>query len=174
MVRRSLMRAYPWHIEVPLLLLATTGMLIAGLSLPVLTVRKLIFWEEGWSVLTGIHQLYHEGDTGIAAIILLFSVVFPLLKLAMLALVWFVPQRIEQRERTLAWLAVLGKWSMLDVFVVSLIVLVSKTSSLLDAQPRAGVYVFGGAVLMSMMLTFYIQRLAQREADSRSEAITTA
>ncbi len=159
---RSLQQIYRWRVEVPLLIVATTATLVIGLFLPALNVRKLIFWEDGWSMIAGIGQLWREGHAAVAVIILVFSVIFPIAKLLLLLGVWLVPQSPVRRHQALHWLGIVGKWSMLDVFVVALLVLISKTSSLLNATPRVGIYVFGIAIVVSMVLTLYVQYLAKR------------
>lgn len=45
----------------------------------------------------------------------------------------------------------LGKWSMMDVLVVALLVLTAKSSGLANAASAPGVYCFAGAVLLSMI-----------------------
>jgi paraquat-inducible protein A len=59
----------------------------------------------------------------------------------------------------------LGKWSMLDVFVIAVtIVIVKVGGSFAKAEPRPGLYVFSLAVFLSMILTGRVHKLAAREA----------
>jgi uncharacterized paraquat-inducible protein A len=49
---------------------------------------------------------------------------------------------------------------MLDVFVVAIIVVMAKSSWMSDVTPKPGIYFFGSAIILSMIVTFLIQRLA--------------
>lgn len=52
-----------------------------------------------------------------------------------------------------------GKWSMLDVFVVGIMVVMVKIRGMIDIELRYGFYIFTCAVLMTMVLTTLVSRL---------------
>ena len=62
------------------------------------------------------------------------------------------------------WLEVLGRWSMLDVFVVAIIVVIAKSGGALEARPQIGIYLFASAVLASLLMTYQLRSLARRAA----------
>jgi paraquat-inducible protein A len=70
----------------------------------------------------------------------------------------------EQRKKVLFWLKILGKWSMLDVFVVAIVIVAVKFGLMAKAEPRAGVYVFGAAILLSMFLTFSVDLISSKHS----------
>src|SRR5258706_7683927 len=156
-----LRRLYPRRVDVPLALLAATVSLGVGLVLPIMRVEKLLF-ENEFSVLSGISALFREGYWGLGALILVFSVLFPIAKLVVVWLIWGGGLARAERRRLLARLKTLGKWSMLDVFVVALSVVAVKLGSLAQVVPLAGVYVFAAAVLASMVATVLVERLTAR------------
>jgi len=167
--RRSLREYYPHRVEVPLLLLLCVTLLITGLSLPIVTVQKQILWksvQNTYSVATGVMDLAKQGDYILALVVFFFSMIFPFAKLLSLAWVWLAKLTAEQRMAVLQWLELLGKWSMLDVFAVAILVVLAKMRTLTTVQPRIGIYFFGSAVLLSMLTTFYIDTLAKRHARS--------
>jgi hypothetical protein len=105
-----------------------------------------------FSLVGGIVHLFHDREIFIGSIILLFSVVFPAAKLAALGLSF----RAEQgsAERHLGLLEQLGKWSMLDVFVIAALVVCFKGfpgGSHVEVQ--WGIYVFAASVVLSMLAT---------------------
>ena len=132
-----------------------------GLSLPLLYTKKM-FWDSTYSVWAGVVSLWQQRERGLAVVVLFFSIVFPLFKLLALAVIWFMPLSQQQRTRLLHWLGVLGKWSMLDVFVVAILIVLVKLGPLANVQPRAGVYVFSAAIACSMLAAMYVDRLARR------------
>ena len=162
--RKTLQELHPRRQEVPLLILLALVILTAGLSLPILTVEKTVFWrhwENHYSVFIGVAELAKHGDWLLAVIVFFFSMVFPYAKLLALILLWFRKLTQAQRTRTLHWLGMLGKWSMLDVFAVAMLVVAAKLKSLTHVEPRIGVYLFGLAILLSMLTTMHIERLAR-------------
>ncbi len=55
-----------------------------------------------------------------------------------------------------------GRWSMLDVFVVALIVVGVRTSLIDDVSLHAGVYVFTAAIVLSLLVVQRMTALARR------------
>lgn len=68
----------------PFILLASTICLVLGIVLPLLHVERLYFFSDEPSLLGMVATLWKAGDWPLAAIIASFSIVFPLLKLALL------------------------------------------------------------------------------------------
>jgi paraquat-inducible protein A len=160
--RKSLSQYYPWHVEVPLLILASIATLVVGLCLPLMKIEKLIFWKNNYSVFTGIIALVQENQFLLAAVLFFFSMVFPFVKLAALLYLWWAPLRESRRQRAIKWLGRLGKWSMLDVFAVSILIVLVKLGPLASVTPQPGLYVFCIAILASMVTTVYVESLTRR------------
>lgn len=123
---------------------------------------RQMFWKSSYSVWAGVVELWRQGEATLALIVFFFSIVFPLVKLTALAILWFVRLPEDGRSRLLHWLGLLGKWSMLDVFVVAILIVLVKLGPLARVEPRAGVYVFSAAILASMLTAMYVERLARR------------
>jgi paraquat-inducible protein A len=162
--RESLSARYPHLWIVPAALVVCLGLLVAGLSLPLLHTTQLLFWQSHYSVWTGIVSLWHQGEYLLAIVVFLFSMIFPFIKLGALATIWFRPLTAAARTRLLRGLEGLGKWSMLDVFVVAILIVLVKLGPLASVQPRVGVYLFTAAIVTSMLTTMAIDRLARRRA----------
>ena len=162
---KSLKDLHPGRRDVPFWIAAALVVLLAGLSLPILTVEKTVFWrhwENHYSVFVGVAELAKSGDWLLATILFFFSMVFPFAKLFSLALLWYRKLSEDDRQKTLHWLEILGKWSMLDVFVVAILIVAAKLRDLTQVQPRIGIYLFGLAIILSMLVTTRVERLAQR------------
>lgn len=159
--KRSLNELHPKYFIVPLLILAAGGMLAAGLELPILTVRKL--WKHNtFSVITGIRDLYEAREYFLSGVIFFFSFVFPITKLVLLFLIWMVRVSERTRKHLLLGLLTFGKWSMLDVFIVAIMIVSVRLGVLADAKPERGIFFFAGSVLLSMVITEWMRRLALR------------
>lgn len=166
--KKSLKEFYHRRHDVALLIMSSFIILLIGLSLPLITVEKTVFWrhwQNNYSVYTGVVELAKQGDILLALVIFFFSIVFPFAKLLSLSLIWFRKLTDEERSITLHWLGILGKWSMLDVFAVAILVVAAKLRGLTEIQPQVGVYVFGLAIILSMLSTVQIDRLARRHLE---------
>ncbi len=166
--QQPLKARYPENVIVPVALLVSICLLLAALSLPLMHVRQQLLWkswQSSYSVWTGVLALWEQHEYLLAAVLFFFSMVFPFIKLAALAALWYVKLGQGQRARVLHWLGLLGKWSMLDVFVVSILIVLVKLGPLANVEPRSGVYVFASAILASMLTSMYVERLARKPAD---------
>ena len=146
----------------PVLVLATV-LLVLGWTLPIMTVERFLFLSERVSILEGCLALWAEGHYFLFAVITLFSVVFPLIKLSLALFLW---NRADAGSpdlgRSLGWVERLGRWSMLDVFAVALVVVAVQLSIVSDVSVHAGIYVFTVAILLSMLTVHRISTLARR------------
>lgn len=145
----------------PTLLLLAIGTLPVGMLLPLLEVEKMWFWESRYSVLSGIAGLWEGGELLLALVLLAFSVLFPIFKLGTLVVLWWRPMTSEVRATWLNRLEWLGRWSMLDVFAVAILVVAAKLGILAECRPQSGVYVFGSAVLLSMFANARLAAIAR-------------
>ena len=101
---------------------------------------------------------------------LVFSIVFPILKLLYLLLVSTLPTlEIERQGRRLRALEWLGKWSMHDVLVLALTIFFIKSQGIYDAASLSGVYFFTAAVML-MILSYAWLRVDGSDAARAAEA----
>lgn len=163
--RRSLHELSQGRWWVPGLLLVTAGCLLAGQVLPGVTLEAIGRETEHYSVMGGVMDLWKLGHPLLATILFCFSIVFPSLKLLALGWMWFAPLPARGRAQLGHWLKALGKWSMLDTFVVAALigsVQLSKFITAAEASAEPAVYFFASAILLSILLSFVIGGLADR------------
>ncbi|WP_201766917.1 paraquat-inducible protein A [Chrysiogenes arsenatis] len=108
------------------------------------------------TIISGIASLYASGSWHLALIVLVASICIPLAKL--LALVHLLTARYNHkqwgnRERTRLYRVVryIGRWSMLDVFVITFAVALVQFDSLMSATPGPGVIFFAAVVVLTML-----------------------
>jgi paraquat-inducible protein A len=159
--KQSLGEIKSGHWYIPLVILAAFGLLIAGWSLPTMKLTQVIFFTSTYSIWAGIMELWKAHHYFLAGVILFFSMIFPTAKLFGLMCIWFVPLTHGVRSRYLDWLEILGRWSMLDVFVVATLIVLIKAKDIVDANAEAGIYLFAGAVILSMLTTNVMNKLAR-------------
>jgi paraquat-inducible protein A len=136
---------------VALLTLAATSTLALGVSLPAIQLTKLYWWTDQHSILSAIAALFLDGEYFLACLIFLFSVCIPVMKLIYLLVVATVtPERPLARVAMLDRLEGLGKWSMMDVLVLALVIFYVNASYVADATALPGVYWFSLSVFLTM------------------------
>jgi paraquat-inducible protein A len=104
----------------------------------------------------GIVELWNTGSRELALIVFIASIVVPLGKIGSLALLTFTAQRRSrwrQRERAGLYRLVdtVGHWSMLDIFVVVLLVGMVQFGVLASVEPGPGLLAFGAVVVATML-----------------------
>ncbi len=145
-------------------LLVFSGLLlVVGWVLPVITIKTLIVFRDEFSILGGGLELWQSGEYLLCILIMIFTVLFPTAKLGLAYLAWSNLHAADPRlHRALGWIETLGKWSMLDVFVIALLVVILKISLISDVTVHLGLYVFAAAVILSMLVVKRIAYLAHR------------
>ncbi len=129
-------------------------LLIAGLLAPIVTIEKFYLVENTFSIISGIVQLLLEQKWFLFLLIGGFSVLLPVLKLGVLWQILDAPdQSSQQVRRYLHWMHLYGKWSMLDVFVVAVLVVSVKLGAIAHVEMRYGLYAFAASVLLTMVIT---------------------
>lgn len=137
------------------LVLAATICYLPANLLPVM-VSSTIAGREADTIMSGVVFLYSSGSWPLALIVLIASVMVPLGKLVALAYLLIVVQRRakgDARERTRLCRLVhfIGRWSMLDVFVVTFTVALVQLDPLMSVLPGAGVLFFAAVVVLTML-----------------------
>lgn len=123
--------------------------------LPIMTTVNL-FREESFTIAAGIAELWHDKAYFLAVIVFVASIAVPLLKIGALAvLAWSVRyargwRRLE-RSRLYRMVEAVGHWSMLDVYVVVMLVGMVRFGRLASATPEPGLLAFAGVVVLTML-----------------------
>ena len=131
-----------------LLSLVTLGVAV---FLPLMTVRQL-FGEETYSILGAVRRMWGEGQYFLAALVGGFSIVFPVVKNGLLLVVTSssVELTIEERQALHQFTSAVARYSMLDVFVVAILVVILKTGGLFEVTVGWGLFAFCAAIGLSI------------------------
>ena len=134
-----------------LLIIAAAMTLALGITLPAIQLTKLYLWTDRHSILTAVYALYLDKEYFLGSLIGLFSIVIPACKLLyLLIILTLAAPRPAMRERTIDRLESLGKWSMMDVLVLALMVFYANASALADATALPGIYCYTASVFLTM------------------------
>ena len=108
------------------------------------------------TIMSGVVFLWMDGSWPIAGIVFIASIVVPMLKLIALSLLLISVQRRSlwrplQRARLYRLVEFVGRWSMLDIYVVTLLVGLVQIQSLALIVAGPGVVAFGAVVVLTML-----------------------
>jgi paraquat-inducible protein A len=123
--------------------------------IPVMRTHE-IFSDDDDTILSGVISLAHQGSWPIALLVFFASIVVPLLKLIALGDILFAIARgrvgnARQRSRLFRIVEFVGRWSMLDVFALSLLASLVQIQSLALVEVRPGALAFAGVVVLTML-----------------------
>lgn len=139
------------------LLIAAFALYLPANLLPIMETSSL-FGAQQDTIMSGVAYLWRSGSWALAVIVFVASVAVPLLKLLSLSLLLVSVQRRWQhhplqRARLYRFLEAIGRWSMLDVYVVTILVALVQVQSLAAIRPGSGVLAFAAVVVLSMLAT---------------------
>jgi paraquat-inducible protein A len=149
-----------------LLLSLTTLLLLLGFFLPMLTLTKFLIIDNSFSIVSGLVALYEQGQWLVFIAIALFSVLLPLLKIGLLFLLLIHGEvRSPRYARLLKLMHDYGRWAMLDVMVVAVMIVTVKLGVVAQIEIHPGLYIFGAAVLLIMFITHRVVAFSERNAE---------
>lgn len=139
------------------LAVAAAIMLIPANVLPVLTTRTSGETRTD-TIFSGTVELWRQGLYAIAAIVFVASILIPILKLIGLAwLLWQARRPAPRNPRRLTHLYssldFIGRWSMLDVFLVGFLAGVVRFGAFSTVEPGNGIIAFALAVILTVLAT---------------------
>jgi len=170
----------PLHRRKPMSLQRTWALVIAAAIcyvpanlLPVMTVTSL-GKTEGDTIMSGVIYFVRSGDWPLALIIFTASVFVPLMKLGLLTFLLISVHRRSswrpvERTRMYRLTEAIGRWSMVDIYVVTILVALVRLGNLATIEAGAGAVFFGSVVVITIFAAeSFDPRLIWDHCDARS------
>jgi paraquat-inducible protein A len=137
------------------LLLTAIILYVPANLLPIMHTR-LLGTDDPSTIFGGVILLWQHGSYPIAAIIFIASVFVPIFKLVLLGWLNLTVQRSwdKQHKERIFWYRVtefVGRWSMIDVFVVAILVSLIQLGNTMSIYPGPAVLAFCGVVIVTML-----------------------
>jgi paraquat-inducible protein A len=138
------------------LLVAACILYIPANTLPVMITLSFPREEQQDTIMSGIIYFWNSGSWVLALIVFIASFMVPLFKLAVITLLLITVQRrsnwrLLQRAKLYRIVDVIGRWSMLDVFVVTLLTGLVQIEGFAVVHPGPGIAAFAGVVVLTML-----------------------
>jgi paraquat-inducible protein A len=146
----------PHSLLVTTLLVACAAVLYVPANvLPVMTTRTF-FEDENDTIISGVLVLLDSGSWPIALLVFIASIVVPLLKIlalgALLYSAWAGSPRLRlQRSKLYRLVEFIGRWSMLDIYAISLLATLVQVQSFARVIVGWGAWAFGAVVVLTML-----------------------
>lgn len=140
-----------------LLLAAAYLLLIPANLLPIMHTQGIGGVQRD-TIMSGVIYLWQAGAWPLSLVVFIASVVVPLVKIGILSfLVVSVlrPTRWSARDRTRLYrfIEMIGRWSMLDIFVVTLLAALVRMDVLATVEVGTGAIAFGGVIVLTVLAT---------------------
>jgi paraquat-inducible protein A len=137
------------------LLIAASILYLPANVFPILITRSL-FGEQRDTILSGVVYLWTSGSWPLALVVFVASIVVPLLKLVAIALLLVSIQMRSRRHaleraRLYRLMAFIGRWSMVDIYAVTLLVALVRVQTLAVMSVGPGALAFGAVVVLTML-----------------------
>lgn len=136
------------------LLIAAIILYVPANALPVMETSS-IFGEQEDTIMSGVVYLWSSGAWPLALVVFIASVTVPLAKIIALAFLVISVQRRStwqpvQRARLYRLVELVGRWSMLDIFVIAILVALVQLNALATIRAGPAAIAFGAVVVLTM------------------------
>jgi paraquat-inducible protein A len=165
------------------LVLAAACLYVPANLYPVMSITQLAKSQD-FTIFGGIAELVDYGLWPLALLVFLASITIPLMKLATLAFLLIQTQRRREtnlpfRTRAFRVIDFIGRWSMIDIFMISILVALVRFGQLANINAETGAPCFAGVVILTMFavitfdprLMWDVQRVAAPEPAPAPPAI---
>lgn len=137
------------------LLITAAILYIPANLLPIMTVNFLGSGTPA-TIMEGVVELIHADMIPVAAVVFVASILVPTFKLVGIALLLYSVQRhqpMSARQRILMYRFIewIGRWSMLDIFVIAILVTLVNFGNLASIEANLGAAAFATVVVLTML-----------------------
>jgi paraquat-inducible protein A len=160
--------AWRWSLLSMIVVALSTN--VAALLVPFLEMKEAFHASLTYELPAAVRLMWREGLPVVAVLILVFSIIFPLTKLVGLTAALLLPFTPRRRATLVRWLAILGRWSLLDVFVVMLLMVLASGQWAISTEVRPGVQLFMIAIGIAMTVAELMCSFESRHEPSPASA----
>jgi paraquat-inducible protein A len=154
--RAHLHERKPYSLGITTVLLIGAAVLYVPANiLPVMDTRTF-YDNESDTIMSGVLVLLHSGSWPIAALVFIASIVVPALKILALAVLLYSawrrsPRGRLQRSQLFRLVEFIGRWSMLDIYAISLLATLVQIQSFASIIVGWGAWAFGAVVVLTLL-----------------------
>ncbi|HJO94959.1 MAG TPA: paraquat-inducible protein A [Victivallales bacterium] len=147
---------------VSVILLTSLILNIAALLVPFIQISPFIKSDLIYTLPTSMILLWDHGLYLIAILVFSFSIIFPFIKLTAMFYAWYISSDHIFRNKLISRIETLGKWSMLDVFIICIMLILTNNQFWISSAPQIGIYFFLFAIILSIICSILIDILCMK------------
>jgi paraquat-inducible protein A len=138
-----------------------------------------LFREQRDTILSGVVSLWKDGDWPLSLLVLFASVLVPVFKIGALAFLVVTTRRgsrwrVRGRTRLYRFIEFVGRWSMLDIYVTTLLCAMVRVGSLSRVEAGPGALAFCAVVILTMLASMsFDPRLMWDDPDGPPASLAT-
>ncbi len=171
-MNKVLVNKYPWLCGLVMIMItASLYFNILALTTPFLTIYRFIGSNDVYSLFGAVKMMWGYNLYIIAILIVGFSIIFPFVKLIALFYICFIIKESKARYRTIRIIESFAKWSMLDIFVVCILLVLTNNQIFVSSKPEIGVYYFLLAIFISIICAILVDHLCEQTYPVSSKRI---
>ena len=126
-----------------------------------LLVTRVYFIQRHEIVLVQVAYDLYQTDMLLFAVVFLFGIVAPAAKMTAAVVAWYVLDvRVAKRHQ--AWMAILGKLSMMDVMLIAVFIVAVRGIGIGSVDVLPGLYFYVALVLSSLFVSLAMERSLNR------------
>lgn len=137
------------------LLYVSVALIATGIILPSVHKPGLLGGKD-FNVIQVVRALFKNDYAILGTLVFAFSVVFPLAKNLLAAVI--LRLGASHRPRLMGLLHFLGKWSMLDVFLAAFLIGFSQLAAVMKIEPLPGLYVFAAGIILNNLASLILSK----------------
>ena len=170
LAEKTLLQQKPVEIFVVLFFAMVSNLcFVLGLFSPFIEISHFWFFKHIVTLVNSILQLWSSHDYFLLIVIFLFTIIVPIVKSLFLFYICLMATP-RQALKLLYFLHLIGKWSMLDVFVIAIMIVAIKLGALLTVELHFGIMFFAIAIILINLLAQYLFVLCKKLSHSNSYA----
>ena len=144
------LRFLGWCIGI--LLIAAAIALFAAIGFPFLEINQFFLSGYSYDIFETIKAVANQHQPVVATMLAVFLIVMPSLRVLGTILLWFGACRLGRRLACVRVLNILARWSMIDVFGLALILILTEGQEMIRTEVHSGAYILVAAIALTVVL----------------------
>ncbi len=133
---------------------------ILGINIPLIKTTKFYFIKENYSLIDVLENLKNKNEILLYWVMLVFTFVVPLLKMAGLSFQIYFTQGGTSKNRIIS---LLSKWAMVDVLVLAVLISCMKSGNgLVEMTSSNGLVYFTSSVVITLLISSFLPYLKSK------------
>ena len=124
--------------------------LALGITLPLMRFETLYLFDSAPSLVGIVTSLARDGDLALAAVVFLVSILFPVIKLLVIA-AEATGLPVDPKSPIARALPQLARWSLMDVLIVAVVIVAAKTGGIATALSQPGLWFYLASTLTAIL-----------------------